>query len=145
MRLFLNIFCTVLALGLSTGAAVSDDAPSVFQSARIERATLTPSDVGGVSILRLFITNESVNQLTIMSVKGPSHGQSKIMVQVNTATYAGLDSIPLINEEVLDMTSSHMIVELSDLKTAIRLDEKIHLKLILANGELPFTAHVRKL
>ena len=141
MKYFPKISFALILTFSMTNIAQADD-PTVFQSIEIEHAVLTPSKVGGTSTLRLFIRNESAGNLTIFGVESPSHRRSTILVKINDEGYSELASLPLAKEESLDMTSSHMIIQLAEIVRPLKMHEKIPLKLILSNGELPFTAHV---
>lgn len=121
--------------------AQADD-PTVFQSIEIEHAALTPSKIGGISTLRLFIRNKSTGNLTILGVESPSHRRSIIRVKLNDEGYSELGSLPLVEAESLDLTTSHMIIQLAEILRPLKMHEKIPLTLILSNGKLPFTAHV---
>jgi len=129
----------------SVSPAKSDDALSLFQAARIEKAVLSPIKADGTSILRFLITNESSENLTIIGVTSPIHQNSKIRVQLNEGNYSQLDSILLPREEDLDMTSSHIVIQLTDVVRPIKKNENIDFTLVLTSGEIPFTAHVEKL
>ncbi len=140
----LKAFIAIIAVSFSVKPALSDDEPSVFQAAEIRNAFITPGDAGETSILRFHIRNNSADNLVILGVKGPDHKISKVTVQLGSEKYSDLGSIPLLPEEYLDMTSSHMFVRLQNVIRPMEPNGKIKLRLILANGRLPFSAHVRK-
>lgn len=143
MRNYLKPIIALFVIFQSINVVWADD-PSIFQSAQIEHAVLTPAGIGGVSTLRIFIRNMSSDYLTILGVRSPHNNRSQIMVSLGGGAYTELDALPLEREENLDLSSSHMIIHLLEITQPIEIDEKIELNLILANGELPFTAHVRK-
>lgn len=145
MRNSLKLFITFVFLLSIIKPALSKDDPSMFQAAEIREAYVTPSDVGGTSILRFHIRNNSPDTLVILGVEGLDHEHSKIIVQLGSEKYSELGSIPLLAEEHLDMTSSHMFVQLLNVGRPIKSNEKIKLRIILTKGQLPFTAHVRAL
>ncbi|MEH6405247.1 MAG: hypothetical protein V7750_17870 [Sneathiella sp.] len=141
--LFLNSIFTFLIVIFSVSPAISDDALSLFQSARIEKAFLSPTKSDGSSILSFLITNESSENLTILGLTSPIHQNSKILVQLTEGNYVELESIPLASEEGLDMTSSHILIQLTNVTRPISENERINFTLVLTSGKLPFTAHVQ--
>ena len=123
---------------------LADDTNAIFQSAEIENAVLTLSDHGNYGDLQFRILNKSFNKLTILGVTGIGNEQSAIMARLDDINYANLGSITLLSEENLDLTTSHMFIRLSNIEESLKAGQSIKLKLILSNGELPFSAHVKR-
>lgn len=123
---------------------LADDTNANFQSAEIEDAVLTLSDDGAYGDLRLRIVNNSSGKLTILGVTGVGNGQSFIMARLDDINYANLGSITLLSEESPDLTTSHMFIRLSNFEGPLKVSQDIDLRLILSNGELPFSAHVKR-
>ena len=55
---------------------------------------------------------------------------------------AVLDSITIPSEEMLDLTSNHLLIELSNLKRPFRKGETVSLALSFLRGRVPIEAHV---
>ncbi len=121
----------------------ADDTAANFQSAEIEDAVLTLSDNGDYGDLRFRILNKGFDKITILGVAGIGNEQSTIMARLDDANYADLGSITLLSEENLDMTTSHMFIRLSNIRESLKAGQSIILRLILSNGELPFSAHIK--
>lgn len=135
----------ILFLSLAFGSNVfADDTNANFQSAEIEDAVLTLSGDGAYGDLRLRIVNNSSGKLTVLGVTGPGNGQSFIMARLDDVNYADLGSITLLSEESLDLTTSHMFIRLSNIAEPLKAGRTIELRLILSNGELPFSAHIKR-
>lgn len=142
-KLYIRSIILVFILALGSNA-LADDTSANFQSAEIENAVLTLSDDGAYGDLRLRIVNNSSDKLTILGVMGAGNGQSFIMARLDDINYANLGSITLLSEESLDLTTSHMFIRLSDFEESLKVSQNIDLRLILSNGELPFSAHVKR-
>ncbi|WP_340151727.1 hypothetical protein [uncultured Sneathiella sp.] len=142
-KLYIRSIILVFILALGSNA-LADDTSANFQSAEIENAVLTLSDDGAYGDLRLRIVNNCSDKLTILGVMGAGNGQSFIMARLDDINYANLGSITLLSEESLDLTTSHMFIRLSDFEEPLKVSQNIDLRLILSNGELPFSAHVKR-
>ncbi|GLQ07448.1 copper chaperone PCu(A)C [Sneathiella chinensis] len=132
----------LFAAWLSLSTAMADDIV-VFQSAAIEDAYLTPAGTGGTSTLRMRITNEGFDNMTVLGVGGKSFQRSRIIAKLGDLEYAELDSISIPREESLDMTSMHLFVQLNNMDKPVKTGDVVNLTLVLPYGELPFQAHVR--
>ncbi len=141
MKSIYMIILGILFLGLPEKSAFADD-PSLYQSAEIMDAVLTPAERGDTSLLKIRIRNERVDALTIMGVSGERHLQSIIIARLGERGYAALDSLYLPQEENLDIGSAHILIYLRKIIRPIHVGETIKLQLVLTRGELPFTAHV---
>lgn len=121
----------------------ADDTDAYFQSAEIDSAEITISSNETSGNLRFRIVNNSSGKLTILGVTGAGDIHSKIMARIDDINYAELGSIPLLSEESLDMTTTHMFIHLFNIEEPLKIGQKIDLKLLLASGELPFSAHIK--
>jgi copper(I)-binding protein len=139
----ISIFTAIFVLTL-TKYTLADD-PAIYQSVEIKDAVLTPSKKGEMSTLRFYIRNEGIDPVSILGVKGPGHRYSKILAKVTDKNYVKLGSLPLAQEESLDLTSSHVLIQLTETTQSYKLNDTVPLTLVLINGELPFVAHVSNL
>lgn len=142
MKKLTSLILSFFLLTVSATGALADDTDTLYQSAEIERAFLVLSDDKGTAEIRFKITNQSSGRLTIIGVAGPHQIQSRILAQLDNQRFAELRSISLEPEETLDLTTSHMSIRLSGLPNSFQNPEKIDLRIILSEGELPFTAHI---
>ncbi len=124
--------------------AFADNTDAYFQPAEIHDAVLTISDQDTSGDLRFRIVNSSSEKLTIIGVSNSDNVQSKIMGRIGNKNYVELGSITLLREESIDLTTTHIFVRLSDFKELLTVGEIVDLKLVLSNGELPFSAHVNQ-
>jgi len=141
MKNSLKPLLVLLLLSQFPTLAFADD-PTVYQSVEIEHAVIMPSESNDKSILKLFVRNVSSSNLTILGVSGPRKSEAEILARVENNKYSELGSITLKAGEGGDFTSSHMIFRLEESFNSLQVNKKLHLKLILSNGEIPFTAHI---
>ncbi len=138
----LYILVSLLISAVFTAPAWSMDYGAVYQSAEIVEATLSPPGEDGTSTLRFKVTNLTVRNLVILGVKSSGTSKSRIMVELEPEKFIALDSLSIESEEILDMNDAGIFVELGKLHVTPKLGDMVPLKLILMQGELPFTAHV---
>lgn len=141
----MHIISLLLTLFLMYQApAFADNTDAYFQPAEIHDAVLTISNQGTSGDLRFRIVNSSPTKLTILGVTDADNAQSRIMGRIDDKNYAELGSITLLREEDLDLTTTHIFVRLSNFNEPLEVGEIIDLRLVLSNGELPFSAHVNQ-
>ncbi len=138
----LIILLGLLLATVTTVHAQAQDFGAVFQEAQIEEVTLSPANEKGISTLRFRLTNLAVGDLTIIGVKGVNHTNSRIMAELEPQKFVKLDSLLIPEEESLDMINAGIFVQLLDMKKLVKSGDRIELKLVLTNGELPFTAQI---
>ena len=120
------------------------DFGTVYQDAKIQNAVIAPlPDTGsGKMVLRFNLTNTAVDKLTITGVSGDLHDASHIMAELGPDKFVELDSLSILSEEQLDMTSAGIHIELDNLRLPSGPDRTITLNLVLLNGEMPFKARL---
>ncbi len=131
----------ILLFCLTAPNAFADD-PARFQSAEIIDANMTSAEKGGVSLLKIRVRNAGIDALTILGVKGEWHQQSRIVADLGEGGYTTLETLYLPREEDLNLASTHILIYLENLRRSVKVGEKLNLQLVLAQGELPFSAHV---
>ncbi len=141
MKILLHPILVFLFLFQFPALAFADD-PSVYQTVEIEHAVIMPSKSSDKSLLKLFVRNVSSGNVTILGISSPSKAGATILVKVDENKYSELSSLTLTTEEGGDFTSSHMVFRLEDSFNSLKANKKLQLKLILSNGEIPFTAHI---
>ena len=124
--------------------AFADNTDAYFQPAEIHDAVVTISNQDTSGDLRFRIVNSSPGKLTILGVSNTDNVQSKIMGRIDAKNHTQLGSITLLREENIDLTTTHIFVRLSNFREPLKVGEIIELKLVLSNGELPFSAHVNR-
>ncbi len=136
------IILSVFLLTVTTDNVQADDTDTVYQSAEIEEAFLIYPDDREIAELHFKITNQSTSTLTILGVAGAQQIRSRIIARLDDERFTELGSISLEPEESLDLTTSHISVWISGLSESLYKSGKVDLNIILADGKLPFTAHI---
>lgn len=139
----LTILLGLLLASVTIAQSQAQDFGAVFQEAQIEEATLSPTNEKGISTLRFRFTNLAIGDLTIIGVKGAGHANSRIMAELEPQKFVKLDSLLIPEEESLDMINAGIFVQLINMKKLVKSGDRIELKLVLTNGELPFTAQIQ--
>lgn len=138
----LTILLGLFLASITSAHAQAMDFGAVFQEAQIEEVTLSPANEKGISTLRFRFTNLAVSDLTIIGVVGANHSNSRIMAELEPQKFVKLDSLLIPEEESLDMINTGIFVQLIDMKKVGKPGDRVELKLVLTNGELPFTAQI---
>ena len=142
-KILITLLLLTLSMMLQT-TAFADNTDAYFQPVEIHDAIVTISNQDTSGDLRFRIVNSSPGKLTILGVSNTDNVQSKIMGRIDAKNHTELGSITLLREENLDLTTTHIFVRLSNFKEPLEIGEIIELKLVLSNGELPFSAHVNR-
>jgi len=124
--------------------AIADNTDAYFQPVEIHDAVVTIAEQDTSGDLRFRIVNSSPTKLTIVGVTNTDKVKSKIMGRIDEKNYAELGSITLLREENIDLTTTHIFVRLSSFKEPLKVGEIVDLRLVLSNGKVPFSAHVKR-
>ncbi|MDF2366057.1 hypothetical protein [Sneathiella sp.] len=142
-KILITLLLLTLSMMLQT-TAFADNTDAYFQPVEIHDAIVTISNQDTSGDLRFRIVNDSPGKLTIVGVTNTDNVQSKIMGRIDANNYTELGSITLLREENLDLTTTHIFIRLSNFREPLEIGQIIELKLVLSNGELPFSAHVNR-
>jgi len=131
----------VLALIIAFGAR-ADLAPEKYYGVSVEDASAQASGAGGNSVLKLRIVNEGTEPLIFLGVVSERITNSRILAKTDDKTRRVFESVRIPADEELDLISSHLVVELLDLKSPFRSGETVTLKLSFPRGDIPIDIHI---
>jgi copper(I)-binding protein len=138
-------FLVGLAIMLMAPVARADASPERFGDVTIIDAAVQSAPQGGNSEVRFRLVNESAESLTIIGVDSGLVSGSKILARTGHGQMVDLGSISVPAEETLNLHSSHLKIELTNVKRELQTDDVISLNLVLMRGTIPFKAHVHAL
>ena len=135
------LFLLAPAMAVSS-APIADPPPDYLYGLVIDSVRVDSAPTGGATILRVRIVNDAAEPLILLGAEAQSVGASRILARTQHAGRAVLDSITIPSEEMLDLGSNHLLIELSNLKRPFRKGETISLALSFLRGTVPIEAHV---
>lgn len=108
----------------------------------VENVWITPAKDAEQAILRLRILNETQSPMHLLGVTAPLAKSSQIVGRVSDHQTASLGSIGIRPDSALDLTTSHLWIELGPLSREIKQGELIPIELVFVRGRIPADAHV---
>ena len=134
-----------VAIGLAAVpvfAAYADENFEPRSGVAIEDASLSGAGVGQNARLRLRIDNASGRKITLLGLRAEVAQSAALIVSAPDAVPQVVPAFVLLDQETLDLESSHIGAELHGLRRPILGGETIEFELIFALGAFTATAHV---
>lgn len=141
-RIALSAMINILFAMAASTAAIADAAPENLYGLTIEDARVTAAQLGGDTVLRIRIVNDSAEPLVFIGAESEEFRASKILARTQHDGPAVLESVPIPVEETLDLASNHLLLKLSGLRREIQSGETVSLNLSFLRGSVPIQAHV---
>jgi copper(I)-binding protein len=130
------------AFGLQGPVAVrADESSEPFSGVYVEDAVATPAAAGEVSFVGFRIDNFSGRNLQLMGVNSDAAETTLVLVRRGGTGGRIANTVLVMQDETLDLRTSHMWVELRGLKSEVREGDLVPLELIFARGRVPAQAH----
>ena len=137
--------CTLAALSIvfaKADFAVADEPPDHHGDIVIEEVWATPSLRGGHSVLRLRLINDSQEHVHLLGIETPFATDAHIVGRIDDHQSTTFDSISVRANDDLDLTTSHLWIELGPLTRDISPGESIPVELVFLRSRLHVEAHV---
>lgn len=141
-RRFLSLLAASLSALVAAEPVRADQPPDHHGSVIVEDVWLTPANEAGQAILRLRILNETHSSMHLLGVATPLAKDSQIIGRISDHRTARLGSIGIRPDGALDLTTSHLWIELGPLSREIRQGELIPIELVFVRGRIHADAHV---
>ncbi|CAN0411058.1 unnamed protein product [Ectocarpus sp. 13 AM-2016] len=135
------VFILAVAFGGET-PAIADQPPDYLGEIIVENVWVTPALAGGRSILRFRITNDSRDHIHLLDVQTPVAKAARIVGRTGGSSTTSLESISVLADSDLDLTTGHIWIELGPLTRAVTPGESIPLELIFVHSRVHVEAHV---
>lgn len=117
-RMFIASLC--YAFSLAFGTSVQADVPTEIGNRILVAApTATPAGVGGRSIVRFRIVNEGQSKVVLLGMSTAVAPNAQLVASLGSSHSTVLDSIAIPAGEALDLTTSHIRLEIFPLRRSL--------------------------
>lgn len=118
------------------------DEPAELGDIRIEAGTATPAEKGGRSRVRFRIINNSRTGLHLTGISTPVAKNAELVARVGSRETSVLQSIGILSEETLDLTTSHLHYVLHPLREALHSGDEFSITLHFTGWSRSTSIHV---
>jgi len=126
---------------LGQGASRADESSEPITGLYIEDAVATPADAGETAIIGFRIDNFSGRNVSLMGVSSQTADSASVVMRGGRVGTHVTTAVSVMQDETLDLRTSHMWVELRGLKTKIREGDLVPFELVFARGRVSAQAH----
>ena len=131
-----------VALALaSTLPAAADESFEPLSGVAVEDASIVAARVGDTARLTMRIDNASGRKITLLGVRAEIADSGALIVAPPGVAKQEAQSFVLMDQETLDLASSHIGAELRGLRRPIHPGETVEFELIFAVGAVKAIAH----
>ena len=123
-------------------AATADQPPDHHGRIIIDKVWVTPAEVGDRSKLRFRLVNQSYDPVYLLGVDSPVATHARIVARISDRDTTKIESVAVRADSELDLTTSHMWIELGPLARPIKPGESIPIELIFVRSRVHVYAHV---
>jgi copper(I)-binding protein len=144
IRMWRRLAPLAVAIGLAlapTLRAAADESFEPLSGVTIEDASITVARVGETARLSMRIDNASGRKITLLGVRAEIADSGALIVAPPGAAQQDAQSFVLLDQETLDLGSSHIGAELRGLRRPIHPGETVEFELIFAVGAVKAIAH----
>lgn len=127
---------------VAAGPVRADQPPDHNGLVTVETVWAIPASEAGKTVLRLRILNQTHSPLHLLGVATPLAKDSQIIGRISDHQTARLGSIGIRPDDMLDLTTSHLWIELGPLSHEIRQGDLIPIELVFVRGRIHADAHV---
>lgn len=122
-------------------ASRADESSEPITGLYIEDAVATPADAGETAIIGFRIDNFSHRNVSLIGVSSQNADLVMIILRGGGVGPDVATAVAVMQEETLDLRTSHMWVELRGLKSEIREGDFVPFDLVFARGRVSVRAH----
>ncbi len=130
----------VAAFGASAGI---DSTVTYHGRLVIDHATVTPGEAGENSVLRLRIINDGYDAEHLLDLKTSVSQRTRLVARIGDRDTATMESFAIRADDMLDLGSSHMWVELGPLVAPLKAGQSISVELVFLTTRVPIEVAVR--
>ena len=134
------IVIVAFAFGASAGA---QSAVTYYGRLVIDHATVTPGEIGENSVLRFRITNDGYDAEHLLELKTSVSKRTRLVARIGDRDTATMESFAIRADDILDLWSSHMWVELGPLVAPLKAGQSISVELVFLSTRVPIEVAVR--
>lgn len=132
-----------LFLGVAFAATIAgaDQPTEEVPGILVEEAVVKPAKRGEMSTLQFKVTNFGSNRVLLETVRSNAAQTVDILMTVSGHERSVLSGIPILPEETLDLSSSHISVVFRDLKSPIDAGSSVEFQLVFNGFTTTAVAH----
>ncbi len=138
----LSALVVIIAIGALSPPTSADESFEPISGVSVLNATATPADVGETTRLQFRLENFSSSDMTLIGVKSEKAGSGAIIVSDGEGGRSETPQLLIKEEETLDFETSHIWLELRNLKEPATTGGVMPFELVFRSGALPGRAHV---
>lgn len=143
LRTLVGIFLAgTLMMILVTTQSYADEISESYDGILVEDAYVQTDFREPIAVLKLKISNFSSSDTTLLGVKTKNFSNARLLMNGSDQEVVEVDSLTILQEETLNLDTSHIWVELSGLRQAIKIGEKIEFDLLFSTGEVSASADI---
>lgn len=122
--------------------ASADQTKEILDGVAVEDAVATAAPSGGVSEVRFRLDNASGRTLRLRGVKSKLAGSAALVMRMPETGPTDVESLTVLDQETLDLRSSHIWIELRDLTLPLDANDVVGFELVFDKGVVHAVAHV---
>lgn len=123
-------------------AASGDETVEILDGVLVEGAVMSAAEAGGASELRFRLDNASGRTLTLTGAGSPLAESGALVMRMPEDGPTEIDGLTVLDQEVLDLLSSHVWIELRGLEQAVQPGDTVDVELLFDTGAVGAIAHV---
>jgi len=120
----------------------ADESSETLNGVIVEDAVLEPGKKGDTVRLRFKISNYTNRRLSLTGVQSPVARAAVLTMKLNDEGFKPVDQVHVLQEETLNLQSSHIRIQLLDLRKDIGPGAKVEFELIFNDIVTPAVADV---
>ena len=136
LLLIITCFTTI------TTFAFADEKTETYDGIVVENAYIQTDHTKATSQLKLKVSNYSSDDLKLLDVQSAAFERTSLMLQMPGAGKVKVDSLTILQEETLELDTSHISIELKRLRHAIKPGDKIEFELVFSDQTIQALADV---
>lgn len=134
----------VLLAGTIQTSTMADETIEILSGVLVEDAVVTPTPAGGTTILRFRIDNASGQPLVLTGVHSGQARSGALVMRQPVLGPIDISTLSILENEVLDLRSSHIWAELRDLKEPLNEGDVIEFGAVFRSFTVLVSAHVHQ-
>jgi len=136
LLLIITCFTTI------TTFAFADEKTETYDGIVVENAYIQTDHTKATSQLKLKVSNYSSDDLTLIDVKSVSFEHANLLLQMPGVGKVKVDSLTILQEETLELDTSHISIELQKITHAIKSGDKVEFELVFSEQTIQAFADV---
>ncbi len=138
----IRILALAMIFAVLATFAAADEASETSDGLHIEEAVVTRAQVGESARLRFKISNYGTRKVRLNSVRSDVAQDARLIMTLPGGLSKAVSGLPILQEETLNLATSHVQVELKELKQALLAGSTFEFEAVFQDFTLRAFAHV---